>query len=98
MLIELNHVNVSIADKHLLNDVCFHVDEGEFVYLTGHVGSGKSSLLKTLYGELPVGASGEAHILGYDLHQLKRKHIPALRKHLGPIKANQYISYISLLK
>ena len=83
MLIELNHVNVSIADKHLLNDVCFHVDEGEFVYLTGHVGSGKSSLLKTLYGELPVGASGEAHILGYDLHQLKRKHIPALRKHLG---------------
>lgn len=83
MLVELNHVDICVAGRQLLSDVCFHADEGEFVYLTGPVGAGKSSLLKVLYGELPLQSDGEAHILDFDLRQLKRKHIPLLRKSLG---------------
>ena len=85
MLIELNQVAIAVAEKTLLEDVTLHVSEGEFVYLIGHVGSGKSSLLKTLYGELPVQGLGEAKILDFDLYQLKRKHLPNLRKQLGII-------------
>ncbi len=83
MLVELNHVDINIAGRQLLSDVCFHASEGEFVYLTGPVGAGKSSLLKVLYGELPVPEGGEARILDFDLYQLKRKHVPLLRKKLG---------------
>lgn len=83
MLVELNHMDINIAGRQLLSDVCFHASEGEFVYLTGPVGAGKSSLLKVLYGELPVPEGGEARILDFDLYQLKRKHVPLLRKKLG---------------
>jgi len=82
MLIELKDIDVCQEDVRVLEKVEFHVDENEFVYLIGKVGSGKSSLLKTLYGELPVRA-GEARILGYDLRKLRRKHIPELRRQLG---------------
>lgn len=68
----------------MLENIEFHVDENEFVYIIGKVGSGKSSLLKTLYGELPLD-SGTAEILGFNLRKLKRKHIPELRKQLGII-------------
>lgn len=68
----------------MLENIEFHVDENEFVYIIGKVGSGKSSLLKTLYGELPLN-SGTAEILGFNLRKLKRKHIPELRKQLGII-------------
>ena len=54
MLINLSNATIAVTEKTLLSDVDFHVSEGEFVYIIGHVGSGKSSLLKTLYGELPV--------------------------------------------
>lgn len=83
MLINLSNATIAVTEKTLLSDVDFHVSEGEFVYIIGHVGSGKSSLLKTLYGELPVAGEGEATILGTDLHQLRRKHLPALRRQLG---------------
>lgn len=83
MLVELNHIDINIAGSQLLSDVCFHASEGEFVYLTGPVGAGKSSLLKVLYGELPLPEGGEARILDFDLYQLKRKHVPLLRKNLG---------------
>ena len=83
MLINLSKATIAVTEKTLLSDVDFHVSEGEFVYIIGHVGSGKSSLLKTLYGELPVAGEGEATILGTDLHQLRRKHLPALRRQLG---------------
>ena len=56
--------------------------KGEIVYLVGKVGSGKTSLLKTFYGELDI-ASGEAEVLGYDMLHIKRKHIPQLRRKLG---------------
>lgn len=68
----------------MLRDVTFSVDEGEFVYIIGKVGSGKSSLLKTLYGELPI-HSGEAHVMEYDMASLRRKHLPELRRKLGII-------------
>jgi len=64
--------------------VTFSIDEGEFVYVIGKVGSGKSSLIKTLYGELPI-HSGEATVMDYDMSSLKRKHLPELRRKLGVI-------------
>ena len=60
----------------------FQTHKGEFVYLVGKVGSGKTSLLKTFYGELDI-ASGKAEVLGYDMLHIKRKHIPQLRRKLG---------------
>lgn len=82
MLIELKDTEICQEEKAVLENVEFHVDENEFVYIIGSVGTGKSSLLKTLYGELPV-KKGTASILGYDLSKLKRKHIPDLRRQLG---------------
>lgn len=84
MLIQLKDTNICQKDKTVLENIEFHVDENEFVYIIGKVGSGKSSLLKTLYGEIPL-ASGSGEILGFDLRKLKRKHIPDLRKQLGII-------------
>lgn len=66
----------------VLSDVNFTVDEGEFVYLIGRVGSGKSSLLKTLYAEIQL-CTGEGTVVGYDLRQLRRRDIPYLRRRIG---------------
>lgn len=87
MLIEYNRVKVYQQDKLILDDIDFHVDEGELVYIIGKVGSGKSSLLKTLYCELDVyqGEAEKAVVLGRDLVTLKRKGIPALRREMGII-------------
>ena len=85
----MDYQNVSIyqADKCVLQNINFHIDEGEFAYLIGKVGSGKSSLLKTLYCELDLveGETEKAEILGRDLKTIRRKEIPALRKELGII-------------
>ena len=80
----LNYKDVDIyQDEHLvLEKVNFSVEEGEMVYLTGPVGSGKSSLLKTIYGELPV-EGGKAEVLGFNMSRFKTKHQPALRKQMG---------------
>lgn len=87
MLIDYQNVSIYQADKCVLKNVNFHVDEGEFTYLIGKVGSGKSSLLKTLYCELDLveGETEKAEILGRDLKTIKRKDVPALRKELGII-------------
>lgn len=66
----------------VLTDVNFSVDKGEFIYLLGKTGSGKSSLLKTLYVDIPL-AEGEAFIAGYDLNKIKHKEIPFLRRKIG---------------
>jgi len=81
-LIDYRKVTVSQQELCILDEIDFHLDAGEFVYLIGKVGSGKSSLLKTFYAELGI-QSGEATVLGYDMCKLKRKHIPALRRKLG---------------
>ena len=65
-----------------MEDVNLELNKGEFVYLIGKVGSGKTSLLKTIYGELDI-QSGEAEVLGYNMTNIKRKHIPELRRRLG---------------
>ncbi len=86
MLVNYQKVNIyQQADKPVLADVNFHVDEGEFIYLIGRVGSGKSSMLKTIYFELDVDEAEEAVVLGHDIRTLKRKHVPALRRQMGVI-------------
>ncbi|MBB1551748.1 MAG: ATP-binding cassette domain-containing protein [Prevotella sp.] len=87
MFIDYQKVKVYQQDKLVLDDVDFHVDEGEFVYIIGKVGSGKSSLLKTFYCELDVyeKEAEKAEVLGRDLIKLKRKEVPALRRELGII-------------
>jgi cell division transport system ATP-binding protein len=78
--------NVAIYQKNILilTNVNFSVDRGEFVYLIGKTGSGKSSLLKTLYADLPL-VEGDAEIAGTDLRNLRTKDIPFLRRKLGII-------------
>ena len=80
----LNYKDVDIYQgEHLvLGKVNFRVEEGEMVYLTGPVGSGKSSLLKSIYGEVSVEGS-EADVLGFNMLRLKTKHQPALRRQMG---------------
>ena len=81
-LIRYTDVEIHQQELCVLNDVNLELHKGEFVSLVGKVGSGKTSLLKTFYGELDI-ASGEAEVLGYDMLHIKRKHIPQLRRKLG---------------
>ena len=87
MLIDYQKVKIYQQDKLILDDVDFHVDEGELVYLIGKVGSGKSSLLKTLDCELDLfkDEATKAEVLGRNLLTLKRKEIPGLRREMGII-------------
>ncbi len=86
MLIDYKKVNIYQQDgTPVLHDVDFHVEEGEFIYIIGRVGSGKSSLLKTLYFELDVEEAEKAIVLNHDLRGMKRKYVPALRRQMGII-------------
>lgn len=87
MLIDYQKVNIYQGENLILKDVDFHADEGEFIYIIGKVGSGKSSLLKTTYCELDIDEEDaeKAQVLGRDLKTLKRKEIPALRREMGII-------------
>jgi cell division transport system ATP-binding protein len=86
MLIE--YKNANIYQRHgirVLENVNFHVDEGEFVYIIGRVGSGKTSLLRTFYFELDMREAEKATVFDYDLLTLRRKDIPMLRRQMGVI-------------
>ncbi|MBM6993260.1 MAG: ATP-binding cassette domain-containing protein [Prevotella sp.] len=87
MLIDYQKVNIYQQDSLVLKDVDFQVDEGEFIYIIGKVGSGKSSLLKTLYCELDLveDETEKAEVLGRNLKTLRRKEVPAFRKEMGII-------------
>ena len=87
MLIEYKNVNVYQDDREVLRGVDFHVDEGEFIYIIGKVGTGKSSFLKTIYCELDIDEedADTAEVLGRNLKTLRRREGPALRKELGVI-------------
>lgn len=81
-LIAYKGVSICQQELGVLEEVDLDLHAGEFVYLIGKVGTGKTTLLKTIYGELEV-AQGEARVLDFDLCRLKRKHIPQLRRRLG---------------
>ena len=85
MLIEYKKVRIFQEDVSVLNDVDFHVEEGEFIYIIGKVGSGKSSLLKTTYCELDIESGEQAMVLDRDIMNIRRREIPALRKEMGII-------------
>ena len=83
-IIELSNVSIFQGENLILKDVNLVVNKGEFVYLVGKTGTGKSSLLKTLYGELPL-KEGEGTIAGYNLRELTWRKIPYLRRTLGVV-------------
>lgn len=81
-IVSLKNVNIYQGESLILNNVNFEVNKGEFVYMIGKTGSGKSSLLKTMYGDLYL-KEGEGHIAGFDLKKLKWQTVPLLRRNLG---------------
>lgn len=83
-IIELRNVNIYQGDSQILRDVNLTVNKGEFVYLVGKTGTGKSSLLKTLYGELPL-REGQGTVTGYNLKDLTWKTVPFLRRNMGVV-------------
>lgn len=86
MVIEYKNVTVCQKDGiPVLRDVDFHVNNGEFVYIIGKVGSGKSSLLKTIYAELFIDEGEEAKVLDQDMLTLKLKQVPSVRRQLGVV-------------
>jgi cell division transport system ATP-binding protein len=81
-ILELRNANIYQGNSLVLQDVNISLDRGEFVFLVGKTGTGKSSLLKTLYGELPLN-EGEGNVVGFDLKQLTWKTVPYLRRTIG---------------
>jgi len=88
MLIDFKNVNISHGDNVVIEHANFHAEEGEFIYLIGKVGSGKSSLMEAIYQELDIYEAEEATVLGYDLLKIRRKEIPALRIQMGIVFQN----------
>lgn len=83
-IVEIRNANIYQSDNLVLQDVNLTVNKGEFVYLVGKTGTGKSSLLKTLYGELML-REGDATVVGYDLRKLTWKNVPYLRRSMGVV-------------
>lgn len=81
-IVELKGATIKQRKREVLQNVNLHIAVGEFAYLIGKTGSGKSSLMKTLYGDLPL-ISGKGRIVAYDLKKLKNKEIPFLRRKIG---------------
>lgn len=81
-IISIRHANIYQGNNLILKDVNLDIEKGEFVYLIGKTGTGKSSLLKTLYGDLYL-KEGNGQVAGFDLKQLKWQNIPLLRRNLG---------------
>ena len=81
-IITYSHIDVNLGTKSILKDVNLSIAPGEMVYVTGVVGSGKTSLLRTIYADVPVKGAC-AQVLGFDLLSLQRNEVPALRRKLG---------------
>jgi cell division transport system ATP-binding protein len=84
LIVELKHVNIYQGNNLILQDVNVTVNKGEFLYLVGKTGTGKSSLLKTLYGDLKLN-EGEGQVVGFDLREMSWKKLPYLRRNLGVV-------------
>lgn len=83
-IIDLQHVNIYQGNNLVLQDVNFRVQKGEFVYLVGKTGTGKSSLLKTMYGDLNL-KEGDGTVVGFNLRDMDWKKVPFLRRNLGVV-------------
>lgn len=81
-IVKYHEVELLRQEHIVLKNVSFELQQGEFLYLIGKVGSGKSSLLKSIYSEIPI-SSGEAQVFDYDLTNIKRKEVPMLRRQIG---------------
>lgn len=81
-IVKYRNVEILRKEHVVLKDVSFDLQQGEFLYLMGKVGSGKSSLLKSIYSEIPI-SDGTARVFDYDLNNIKRKEIPMLRRQIG---------------
>lgn len=84
IVVSVRNANIYQGNSLILQDVNFTVSRGEFVFLVGKTGTGKSSLLKTLYGELQL-REGEAEVAGYNLKEMTWKKVPFLRRNLGVV-------------
>ena len=84
LIVSIEGANIYQGEALILRDVNFTIGRGEFVYLVGKTGTGKSSLLKTLYGELPF-REGKGSVVGFDLTQMDWKKVPYLRRNLGVV-------------
>ena len=84
-LISYKNVDISRAERTVLTGVNLSINAGEFCYLTGKVGSGKTSLMKTMYADVPIDEADEARVLDFDLTALHRKDVPMLRRALGVV-------------
>ena len=82
IIVDYKNVDIERAEHLVLQDVTFQLKSGEFCYLVGKVGSGKSSLMKSMYAEVPI-LSGDALVMDYNLQEIKRKDIPYLRRKIG---------------
>src|SRR5258705_9744465 len=83
-IVELQNANIYQGESLILQEVSIAVSRGEFVYLVGKTGTGKSSLLKTLYGDLTL-REGEGTVAGYNLKHMDWKKVPYLRRNLGVV-------------
>lgn len=81
-IIEVKNVSIYQQSKLILSKLNFHIQKGEFVYIIGRTGTGKTSLLKALYADLPL-QKGQVRIADYNIHQITHKQIPFLRRKLG---------------
>ena len=81
-IIDLNKIDITVDQRKILTDVSLSIKKGEFLYLIGKTGSGKSSLLKVLYGDIKL-KKGEGKVAGIDITKIKEKNIPFLRRKLG---------------
>lgn len=84
IVVQLENVNIYQSGNLILQDVNFTVQKGEFVYLVGKTGTGKSSLLKSLYGEVTI-TEGKGLVVGFDLKDMDWKKLPFLRRNLGVV-------------
>ncbi len=82
-IIDYKKVDIERADRLVMKNVTFSIDKGEFCYLVGRVGSGKSSLMKTMYADVPISNGEKAEVLGFNLLEIKKRQIPFLRRQIG---------------